>query len=128
MFRFAPKYFTLTLIFFVAELLIGVYMTDAIIRPYGGDFLVVVLIYCFVKSFVRLPVKTVAVATLLFAYLVEIVQYFKLTVLLGLKHSKLANIILGNSFSWTDMLCYTLGILAVVTIEKFAEKMTLDEE
>ncbi len=120
MLYFNKKYFLLTLLLLLTEVLIGIYLHDRIIRPYGGDFLVVILIYCFVKSFLKLPVITAASCVLLFAYLVEISQYFKLTVHLGLKHSTWANIILGNSFSWVDMLAYTLGILLVIGIEKRA--------
>jgi hypothetical protein len=48
---FNKTYSLLALTFFTTEVLIGTYMHDAIIRPYGGDFLVVILIYCIVKSF-----------------------------------------------------------------------------
>ena len=121
---FNKKYFALTILLLLTEVIIGVYLHDAIIRPYGGDFLVVILIYCFVKSFLKLPVIKAAVYVLLFAYAVEVSQYFKLAVHLGLKHSTVANIILGNSFSWVDMLAYTLGILLVVLVEKIVSKQT----
>lgn len=115
---FNKRYLLLTIMLFIIEVLIGFFMHDRYIRPYGGDFLVVILIYCFVKSFLNLPVKTAAISVLLFAYAVEVSQYFKLVVHLGLKNSKWANILLGNSFSWADMLMYTCGILLVVAVEK----------
>jgi hypothetical protein len=117
MFRFNKIYFTLTVLLFATEVLIVVYMHDGLIRPYGGDFLVVILIYCFVKTFIQSPVNITALSVLLFAYAVEVSQYFKLVVRLGLRDSKWANILLGNSFSWVDMLMYTLGILLVMAIE-----------
>jgi hypothetical protein len=107
----------LTLILFITEYLIGKYLHDSIIRPFGGDFLVVILIYCFVKVFLNKPFLPVAVATLLFAYVVEVSQYFHLIKLLGLQHSTIAALLLGTSFSWTDMFCYTLGIALVIGIE-----------
>jgi hypothetical protein len=112
------RYFILTISLLVTEILIALYMHDSIIRPYGGDFLVVMLIYCFVMIFLHQPPVPVALGVLLFAYAVEVSQYFHVVVLLGLGHSRAANIILGNSFSWTDMLCYTLGILLVIVVEK----------
>lgn len=93
-------------------------MHDTIIRPFGGDFLVVILIYCFVKTFSSKPFLPIAVAVLLFAYVVEVTQYFHLIKLLGLQHSKIAALLLGTSFSWADMCCYTLGIALVVCVEK----------
>ena len=93
-------------------------MHDAFIRPYGGDFLVVMLIYCFEKSFFNTPPFITACWVLVFAYVVEISQYFHLVTLLGWDHSKAARIIMGTSFSFTDLLTYTLGIGTVLLIEK----------
>src|SRR5580698_5614763 len=115
--RFSFPYFLLTVLLFTAELFIGLYMHDAIIRPYGGDFLVVILIYCFIRSFISTPVLATAIGVLLFAYAVEISQYFHLVNVLGLGASKLAKIILGTSFSFIDMLCYTWGIITVLVTE-----------
>jgi len=54
---------------------------------------------------------------LVFAYAVEISQYFHLVGLLGLQDAKTAKILLGASFSFIDMLTYTLGILLVIVTE-----------
>ncbi|MDN3583223.1 DUF2809 domain-containing protein [Mucilaginibacter flavus] len=118
MFKFHRSYFILTIILFTAECLIGKYMHDKLIRPYGGDFLVVILLYCFIKSFLNKAFLPVAIVVLCVAYVVEITQYFHLIKLLGLQHSTPAALILGTSFSWTDICCYTLGIALVVGIEK----------
>lgn len=81
-----------------------------------------ILIYCFVKSFINTPVKATALAVLLFSYLIETLQYFHLVDLLGLEKSKTARIVIGTSFAWTDLLAYTLGILLVLIIEFTFEK------
>ena len=98
MVSFNPKYFTLAIVLFIIEVLIAVYLNDSFIRPSVGDFLVVILIYCFVKTFWRAGVKTVALSVLVFSYVVEVLQYFKFVKLLGLQNSRLANVILGNTF------------------------------
>jgi hypothetical protein len=116
--RFNKHYFLLTLLLFIIELLIGVFVHDAIIRPYIGDMLVVVLIYCFIKSFCNTPVVATAIAVLLFSFTVEILQYFKVVEILGLQNSKIATIIIGSSFSWMDMLMYAIGIVLVLWAEK----------
>ncbi len=122
MFTFQRTYFTLTILLFVVEILIALFVKDSFVRPYVGDFLVVILIYCFLKSFWKAPVKIVAISVLLFSYLVELLQYFKIVKLLGLKNSRLANVIIGNSFAWSDMLAYALGIMLVVWIERIIGK------
>lgn len=92
-------------------------MHDAIIRPYGGDFLVVILLYCMVKTFVNTPQLITACSVLVFAYLIEISQYFHLVEILGLEHSKIACTVMGTFFSFIDLLAYTFGILFVIIIE-----------
>jgi len=102
-----------------AEIFIGAYMHDDIIRPYGGDFLVVILLYCLVRSCCDLPVLYTAGSVLLFSYLIETTQYFRLADRLGLKGNSLARIVLGSYFTWTDIFSYTLGILTVVGLERW---------
>jgi DNA integrity scanning protein DisA with diadenylate cyclase activity len=117
MFGFNKIYLLLALLLLLTEVLIGLYMHDALIRPYGGDFLVVTLLYCIIKSFADTSIFVTACCVLLFAYAVEISQHFHLVSLLGLQNSRLAVMLMGTSFSFTDMLVYTLGILLVVIIE-----------
>lgn len=116
--RFNYLYFSLTVLIFLMEVLIAVYLHDDFIRPYVGDFLVVILIYCFVRSFLQAPVVPVALAVLAFSYLIETLQYFNLVKLIGLEHSRIANIVIGNYFTWADLICYTLGIGFTILVEK----------
>lgn len=115
--RFHKRYFIYTVLLFLIEVLIALYVNDAFIRPYGGDFLVVILIYYFVRTFFKISPLKVAVGVLLFSYAIEILQYFKLVSLLGLQDIELARIIIGTGFSWWDMLAYTLGILVVYALD-----------
>ncbi|HXH99737.1 MAG TPA: DUF2809 domain-containing protein [Sphingobacteriaceae bacterium] len=121
MLTFKLNYFVLTLVLFITEVIIALLAHDDIIRPYIGDLLVVILLYCFVKSFLNLPVKTTAISVLFFSYLIEILQYFTIVKHLGLGSSNIANLIIGNYFTWVDILAYTLGILMVFGIEKLRQ-------
>lgn len=116
--RFSGAYFILALILFGIEVWIGLFVHDSIIRPYGGDFLVVILIYCFVRSFLNTPVVPTAAAVLLFSWAVEISQYFHLVNRIDLENSRTARLLLGTSFSFTDIAAYTLGLLLTVIIER----------
>lgn len=118
MFKFRIRYFIYTIILFVIELCIGFFFRDGFFRPYIGDFLVVILIYCFVRSFFDVSVFAAAIFVLLFSYTVELLQYFKLVEILGLQHSKIARILIGTSFDWMDLVAYTLGIWMVWVMEK----------
>ncbi|UII30543.1 DUF2809 domain-containing protein [Fulvivirga ulvae] len=118
MFKFQKKYFFLTIGLLITEILIALYIHDRIIRPYIGDLLVVILIYTFFKSFLNVSVTRMALAVLLFSYLVEAGQYFGLVYLLGLEDYKIARIIIGVSFEWLDLIAYTAGIILVLTFDK----------
>jgi len=118
MLKFKLKYFILAAILFLIEVLIALFIHDNFIRPFVGDVLVVILIYCFVKSFFNLPVIITAIAVLLFSYLIEVLQYFKIVNILGLQNFNLARVVIGTSFEWTDLLAYTLGIGLVVLFDK----------
>ena len=117
MLTFQWKYLLPAIFLFVVELVIAFFVHDTIVRPFIGDFLVVLLMYCFLKSFFQLPVYVAAVSVLLFAYGIEILQYFKLIYRLGWQDSLLAHLILGSKFHWIDMLMYTAGILLVILAE-----------
>ena len=116
--KFTRSYFVLTILLFIIEILIALFVDDRIIRPYIGDLLVVILIYCFVKSFFNTPVFATAIAALIFSYIIEILQYFNIITLLGLQNSKTAATIMGNSFAWADLIAYTLGITLVLFTDK----------
>lgn len=112
------RYFTPSLLLLLSEAVIAWYVHDNIIRPYGGDFLAVLFVYCLIKSFFYTRVLKAAVWALLVAYAIEVSQYFQLTHLLGLQNSKNIRLILGSSFSWTDILCYTCAFALIIIIEQ----------
>ncbi|WAC15240.1 ribosomal maturation YjgA family protein [Dyadobacter pollutisoli] len=114
------SYLLLALLLFVTEVLIALFVRDAFIRPWGGDFLVVILLYCLLKGITNTSVLMAAGAVLLFSYLVETLQFFQIVKILGLETNVVANVVLGTSFSWSDMVAYTLGIVFVLIIEKMA--------
>jgi hypothetical protein len=122
MFYFNKKYFSHTLLLFITEVLIAVFVHDRFIRPYFGDYLVVIFLYCLLKSFVKIPVIRATLVVLIFSYLIEILQYYNLVNLLGLQHSKIARIVIGTGFSWWDMVAYTLGCMTIIIIEKIQKK------
>jgi hypothetical protein len=119
MLTFNKHYFILTISIFILEILIAVFARDNFVRPYVGDALVVVLIYCFVKSFFILPVFTVAIAVLIFSFVIEFLQYANILEIIGLDKSRIAKTLFGYSFEWTDLLAYTIGIFVVLVVEKY---------
>jgi hypothetical protein len=117
MWHFNKIYFRLSVILFLIEVAIALFIKDRFIRPYLGDVLVVILIYCFVKSLVKISVHKAAVGVLLFAFCIEILQYINIVEKLKLQHNTVAKTVIGTSFSWEDILAYLAGILIVIAVE-----------
>jgi hypothetical protein len=119
MLRLHKTYLILTLLILAVEIYIALFVHDHIIRPYVGDLLVVILLYCLLKSILRVSTAAAAVGVLLFAYAVEGLQYAGIVEKLGFKENQSATVIIGVSFEWMDMLMYTLGIGLVLVAEHF---------
>lgn len=107
-----------TLVLFVIETLIALYVRDAIIRPYVGDILVVVLVYCFVRIVINSPYRWLPLAVFLFACCIETLQFFHAAELLGLQRNTVARIVLGSVFDWKDILCYAIGCIPLFFIRR----------
>ena len=117
MLKFNFNYFLIAILLFIVEVLIAIFAHDQFIRPYFGDFLVVILVYCFVKSFLNTPFLKTAIAVLVFSFTLEVLQYLDIVNKIGLGHSKLARTVIGTSFEWIDLSAYTLGIAFVIYVE-----------
>ena len=121
-FRFNKNYAATSVLLFLTEVIIAVFIHDEIIRPFGGDFLIVILLYCVLKSFIVFGTLLPAIIVLLVSYVIEGLQYFNIVEILGLEKSVLARTIIGTHFSWTDLMAYTFGIFVVLLVEmKFNE-------
>ncbi|WP_291121079.1 DUF2809 domain-containing protein [Empedobacter sp. UBA7248] len=122
MFKFDKKSFSIAVIIFLIEVIIALYIKDKIIRPFVGDILVVIFIYYFIKAFINTKAINIAIFTLFFSFIVEILQYFNFVEMIGLGHNKAARIIIGTSFSWIDLLCYFIGFILLFFIDKDLKK------
>ena len=91
MLTFNKNYFGFSILIFFIEILIALYINDSIVRPYFGDVLLVILMYCFLKSFLKLSVLTVAIAVLIFSFTIEFLQYLNIVATLSLEKSKIIN-------------------------------------
>ena len=58
----------------IIEIIIGVYIHDAFIRPYIGDVLVVILICCFIRIFILRSLRRLPVYVFVFACFIELLQ------------------------------------------------------
>jgi len=101
-------YFLLTILLFGIEIYIAKYVHDAIIRPYGGDTLVVILLYTFVRIFFPEKYPLLSLYIFLFAVFVECMQYIHIVDILHIENYAL-RIAIGNGFSFWDIVAYAIG-------------------
>ena len=113
---FNLKYFLIFIILFLSEIFIAKY-TTGFIRHTFGDYLCVILIYTFIKSFVKISDLKTASIVLLIAYTVEFLQLTNLQNFYPNEYANTLKLVLGNSFSIGDLLAYTLGIITTLIIE-----------
>ncbi|WBX71872.1 ribosomal maturation YjgA family protein [Tenacibaculum retecalamus] len=113
--KFNFKSFKTFILLFLTEVIIA--QTSGFIRHTVGDFLVVILLYFLVKSFFYISPKKLALSILIFSFTIEILQNYNLVKTLGLEHNKVASIIIGNTFSYGDLIAYLLGVITVYYIE-----------
>jgi hypothetical protein len=118
-FKFNLKYLLLTIFIFLVEVLIATVLKNQFfIRAYLGDVIVVMLLYTLVKSFFIIDSTKLILGIFAFSCLVEFAQYFKLADKLGFPEGSLMYIVVGNSFSWIDIVCYGVGCLILYLIVK----------
>ncbi len=118
-FQFSLKYLLLTLFIFLAEVLIATKLSHIFfVRAYLGDVIVVMLLYTFVKSFIKVNNEKLILGILIFSFLIEFAQYFNIAEKLGFQKGSLMYIVIGNSFSWIDNLCYAVGCLLLYIFVK----------
>ncbi len=116
-FQFSLKYLLLTILLLIVEVLIGSVGKDIYwLRAFGGDVLVVILLYTFVRTFLKVRCMPLVLGIFVFAVLIEFAQYFKLATHLGYKSGSVMYIVLGNSFSWGDIACYAVGCTVILLL------------
>lgn len=116
-------YFALFVILLGAEIYIGMYVRDSIIRPYGGDVLVVILLYCLIRILFPDGIMLLPLFIFLFSCGIEFAQKYDYATLLGFADNKIIRTILGTSFSWYDILSYGIGcaVLGIAELSKAAK-------
>ena len=102
---------------FALEVLIALYVHDALIRPFGGDILVTVLLCCVGRAAFLDRLPHLPLWVFLLALAVELLQAAGIASLIPEGLSWLRTVV-GSVFSWWDIVCYALGCLVFAGAEK----------
>jgi hypothetical protein len=61
------------------------------------------------RAIIKKEISFLPVYVLIFAFLVEFMQYFNVVKLLGLENNRFFSTVIGTSFSFWDLVCYAAG-------------------
>jgi len=116
---FNPYYFVAFLCLLLIEACIAIFLKDGFIRYTVGDFLAVMLLYCFFKSVAKAHSLHIAIATLVIAYIIELIQLTNFVRYDMIKEYKWISIVLGSHFSIGDLIAYSLGTVSILYLDTY---------
>ena len=88
------------------------------VRAYIGDVLWALMVYFGIALlFNRWPIRMVALGTLVFAFGIEVSQLYHAPWIDSIRQTRLGGLVLGFSFVWSDLLCYSIGVAIGVGVE-----------
>lgn len=94
------------------EVCIALFVHDSFVRPYIGDVLAVVTVYCGARTVFPQRFRWLSVAVLVLAVCVELVQLTDFSSLFG--DGSFMAVLLGSTFDPHDLLCYAIGGIVCV--------------
>lgn len=113
-------YFLLTITcFLLCVLIVKLFSNHQVVRGFVGDIIVTILIYAFVKIFIDITPVKLSIFVLLFSYSIEILQYFRFIEFIGLSENKLARVMFGATFDYTDLIAYTIGVIIIYLMDTY---------
>ena len=116
------KYLIAFIILLCIEILIAIYVHDTFIRPYVGDLLVVVVLYCIVKVIIPDKYRLIPFWIFVFAAFIECLQYLKWVERFGIENNAFLRILMGATFDWKDIVCYGIGCILLGIYEWLIQK------
>ena len=120
---FNKKYMILSIILLGIEVIIAIFFKGNFVRTLLGDYLVVILMYCVVKSFTDFNYIKTAISVLFFAYFIEFLQYINILKIIGIKRTSGIGLTFGSIFDWNDIFAYTMGVLTILVVEYYLKKI-----
>ena len=94
-----------------------------IIELYSGDILWALMVFLlFAFLFNKKSTIFIISWAIIFSYSIEISQLYHAPWIDAIRNTTLGGLILGFGFLWSDLVCYTIGIIIGIIIEKLLNK------
>lgn len=114
------KYFILLLVTVCLGLSSRSYpdLFPAFLAKYLGDTLWASMVYWGIcLLFPSLKAAKAALSALAFSYCIEISQLYQADWINAIRNNRIGALVLGHGFLWSDIVCYTAGVLIAVFID-----------
>jgi hypothetical protein len=96
------------------------------LAEYLGDTMWALLVFWLFRIiFFQKNTLSIAVMALSFSFLIEISQFYHAPWIDNIRSTTIGALVLGHSFLWSDILCYTAGIALGVLIDLLLIKRKL---
>lgn len=103
-------YIIILVLLIAVEVIIALTQHGNWLRYYGGDVIVVWAVYCLVQAIIGGKNSYIThIGVMLFAFLVEFLQYIHFVDIIGLGDIEFFRTLIGTSFAAEDLFCYALG-------------------
>ena len=90
----------------------------AFVAEYAGDTLWALMVFLLVSTLLAgRPIQLRAAISLALAFLVEISQLYHAPWIDAIRQTTLGGLVLGFGFLWTDLVCYSVGVIIGVIAE-----------
>ncbi|ADX67897.1 MULTISPECIES: DUF2809 domain-containing protein [Weeksella] len=122
MLQIRPKYFFFTLILAVAVYFLANNTETIVLQQYIKNIAFILFLYCFVRSFFRFNAPQVLGFSLFACFLLKLLQATNFFGWIGILDQHFLQILIGNVYSWWDILSYTIGFLVLIAIDPELKK------
>lgn len=116
-------YLTVTFVIILAGLASRKYgnALPKFIAEYIGDTLWAAMVYWGLRFlFPSASILKVTAISLLFSYCIEISQLYQVDWANAIRNTTLGALVFGHGFLWSDMICYTVGVMLSATVDSCA--------
>lgn len=97
-----------------------------IISSYSGDILWALMVFLIIEFIFnkKSTIFTISWA-IIFSYSIEISQLYHAPWIDAIRNTTLGGLILGFGFLWSDLVCYTIGIIIGIIIDIMINKINI---
>lgn len=118
-------YFLFVMIFMALGLASRKYASylPAAVSEYAGDVIWAMMVYFgFAFIFKKLDVAVITLIALVFSFSIEFSQLYQEPWINNIRNTTIGALVLGHGFLYTDLICYTVGIIFAALFDKIKSK------